>query len=106
MFNKSMDDIIKLFKEGYGLEQGNIAGYKSLSIRGDMMPYIPQNEYEKQQNLTLGVQNGYLSKESAADQNTTYSSPDEKQRLVNQDNYQSELEANNQRAQIVGNPTV
>lgn len=106
MFNKSMDDIIKLFKEGYGLEQGNIAGYKSLAIRGDMMPYIPQNEYEKQQNLTLGVQNGYLSKESASDQNTTYSSPDEKQRLVNQDNYQSELEANNQRTQLVGNPTV
>lgn len=106
MFNKSIDDIVKLFKEGYGLEQGNIAGYKSLQVRGDMMPYIPQNENEKQQNLALGVQNGYLSKESASDQNTAYSSPDEKQRLVTQDNYQSELEANNQRTQLVGNQTV
>lgn len=105
-FNKSLDNMFKLFQEGYGIEMGDITGYKSLQVRADMKPYIPQNENEKQQNLTLGVQNGYLSKESAADQNTEYSSPDENARLVKQDEYESELEAGNQRAQLVGDETV
>ena len=51
---------------------------------------------------TLGVQNGYLSKETAAEQNSSFSSPDEKARLVNQDEYNSQLEAISQRAALVG----
>lgn len=101
-FNKSIDDMIRIFKEGYGVEKANISGFKSLEVRGDMMPYIPQNENEKQQNLALGVQNGYLSKESASEQNTTYSSPSEMTRIKEQDSYDSELQANRERATLVG----
>ena len=67
-----------------------------------MSVYIPQNEYEKQQCITLGVQNGYLTKETAAEQNSSFSSPDEKARLVKQDEYNSQLEASSQRAALVG----
>ena len=94
--------MIRIFKEGYGVEMANISGFKSLEVRGDMMPYIPQNENEKQQNLALGVQNGYLSKESASEQNTSYSSPSEMTRIKDQDSYDSELQANRERATLVG----
>ena len=101
-YNKSIDNILSLFKEGYGIEQGDIIGYNKLQVRADMSVYIPQNEYEKQQCITLGVQNGYLSKETAAEQNSSFSSPDEKARLVKQDEYNSQLEASSQRATLVG----
>ncbi len=102
-FNKSIDDIFRIFKHALGIEKGNITGYDRSEIRADLSVYIPQNEYERQRCLEIGVRNGFLSHESAAEQNTEYGNPDEKRRLIAQDKYETEMETDRQRSQLVGN---
>ena len=99
--NKSIDDIVSLFKFGYGLELGQSAQFNKLNVRGDLTVFIPQNEYELTQILTLGVQNKFISIESAID-SCDRTSPDEVDRLTKQEKMLADMEANAARQQLVG----
>ncbi len=80
-YNVVVDKIVSLFKEGYSFEDDNSPStFKKLDVRGDIQIYIPQNDAEVSQNLSLGVGSGYISRETASEQ-SVYTTPDELFRL-------------------------
>lgn len=100
-YNKSIDDIVELFKEGYGMEQYKTTDYNRLDLRGDIMVYIHQNDSEVANNLVLGVQAGFTSKETASE-NSIYSAADEKSRLRKQ----KEQDMKDERDELVSSESV
>lgn len=83
-YNKSIDNIVSLFKEGYALEEGNsVSDFEKLDIRGDINIYVHQNDSEITNNLVMGVSAGFTSKQTAHE-NSIYSAADEAHRLEKQ----------------------
>lgn len=83
-YNKSIDKIVSLFKEGFAMEKGNsVSDFEQLDIRGDINIYIHQNDGETTNNLVMGVTSGFLSIETAQE-NNLYSAADESHRLKKQ----------------------
>lgn len=83
-YNRSLDKIISLFKEGYGLEEGNsVSDFEKLDLRGDITIYVHQNDSEVINNLVMGVTSGFTSIETAQE-HSIYSAEDEANRLEKQ----------------------
>lgn len=82
-YNKSIDKIVTLFKEGYAIQEGSASDFNTLDIRGDINIYIHQNDSEVTNNLVMGVTSGFTSIETAQE-NSMYSSADEMRRLQKQ----------------------
>ncbi|WP_163356485.1 phage portal protein [Dysgonomonas sp. 25] len=83
-YNKSIDNIISLFKEGYALEKDNsVSDFEKLDIRGDISIYVHQNDSEIINNLVMGVTSGFTSIETAQER-SIYSAEDEPNRLQKQ----------------------
>lgn len=102
-YNKSIDRIVELFKEGYGIDQEAPSDYTKLDIRGDIQIYIHQNDQETMSNLVLGVQAGFTSRETASE-TSPYSAADELSRLDKQKDQDLEYEMKSERAKLVGSP--
>lgn len=85
-------DMTKIFAFGYGMEIGKMTPMRNLEINSWIDPYIHQNIAELMTNLTMGVQNSFLSKETASAL-TPYGKNDEFFRLMKQAKSESELEA-------------
>jgi len=83
-YNRSIDTIISLFKEGYALEEGNsVSDFEKMDLRGDMTIYVHQNDNETINNLVMGVTSGFTSIETAQER-SIYSAEDEPNRLKKQ----------------------
>lgn len=82
-FDQAIDDMVKIFAHGYGMEIDRMTAFKNLPINSWIEPYVHQNVAELMNNLALGVQNGFVSKETASDW-TPYSKNDENYRLIKQ----------------------
>lgn len=80
-FDPALDKIVQLFKYGYGLELGKATAMQNLPIFSWIEPYIHSNTAELITNLAMGVQNGFISRETAARQ-STYDENDELARLI------------------------
>lgn len=97
-YNETVDGIVDLFKQGYGIEQKNITGYKNLKIRGDMNVYVPQNDTEVINNINQSLLNGSLSEETALQENPL-SAPDEMDRKRRE----KEEDIEDERKEIINN---
>ena len=75
--------MVAIFKEGYSKEVGHVSGFNSISVKGQITPYIHQNVAELMNILCQGVLAGTLSVESAAS-NVPYGEKDEFMRILNQ----------------------
>lgn len=82
-FDEVIDDIVAIFLYGAGIEKETRLSFVNLGMSHWCIPFIPINESELCQNLALGVQNGFLSKETASERNP-YSTATEKARLDNE----------------------
>lgn len=82
-YDAAIDSMTKIFKYVFGIKQGDPAGYQAMDIRGEIVPYIHQNEAELMENLMKGVAGGFLSIESASEQ-CPYGMNDEFERLLRQ----------------------
>lgn len=80
-FDGALDKIVRLFKYGYGMELGKTSVLANLNTFAWIEPYIHSNTAELISNLTMGVQNGFISKETAA-RHSTYDENDELARLI------------------------
>lgn len=80
-FDGALDKIVRLFKYGYALELGKSSAFENLNVFAWIEPYIHSNTAELISNLTMGVQNGFISKETAATK-STYDENDELARLI------------------------
>lgn len=97
MFNSSIDRMVELFKEGYGIELGEVSDFNALDIRGDIQIYIHQSDTELYNNMVLGINSGAISRETASEI-LPHSAADEKSRL----DRQKQQEREDEREDLIG----
>ena len=68
LLQDSIDRLGRLFKYGYSIEAGCLTQMAKLDILTWVIPYIPQNEQEKINNLVQEVGAGIKSKQTASEQ--------------------------------------
>ena len=77
-----LDDVVYMVKFGYGYEMNMQASMINLDINSWIEPYIPQNDSELMQNLAIGVQNEFLSHQTASERIPKYAKNDEIDRII------------------------
>lgn len=65
-FNQTVDDMLRIFKHGHGIERGNISDYEDLDVNASIKVYIHQNEAEFIEMLYKAVNAKFLSIETAS----------------------------------------
>lgn len=78
-----MDDMVNIFKFGYSTEIGKTAQYSAFDVRGEIIPYVHQNDAEIINNINASILAGSLSQLTASEKHP-YSASDEETRLKNQ----------------------
>nr|DAE11776.1 MAG TPA: portal protein [Myoviridae sp. ctXwe21] len=81
-YNHLIDDMVKIFTYGYGVETENLIDLQNLNVYAWIKPYIHLNESELVQNLAVAVQNGFLSRQTANEQIQMYSNPRDWDRII------------------------
>lgn len=90
-FQRPLNDMVDLFKEGFGREDGTLTQTTGLKTHSYIEPYIPQNDSELITNLATSVQNGFISVQTAAEKNP-YAVPQEMQRIKEEQRQQQETD--------------
>lgn len=90
-YNQFIDDVVDLFKYGYGIELGRTHEFTNLDVQGSIDVYIPQNDAEIIQNLNASVTSKTISRETGNELHP-YSASNEKDRMKKQD----EVDAKNE----------
>lgn len=93
-WNKFVDDAVSIFKEGYGVESAQIVKFKNLSVRGDIIPYVHQNDMEIINNINSSVTMGSLSTETASEIHP-YAKNDEFERIENEGDKEQSVQIQN-----------
>jgi len=83
-YNQFVDDMVAIFKYGYGIEVGRSAEFENLDVQGSIEIYVPQNDSEIIQNLNASVTSKTISRETGNELNP-YSASNEKDRMKRQD---------------------
>ena len=66
-FQAFIDDIIRIFKYGYGLESGMSSEFALFKVKGEIMPYIFMSETEEVANIVQLKGIGALSQKTASE---------------------------------------
>ena len=66
-FQPFLDDIVELFKYGYGIETGKSSDFNLLQIRAEIFPYVFMSETEVVSNIVQSVAINALSRQSASE---------------------------------------
>jgi len=72
--------MIEIFKWGYGIECGMQLAFKNTRIAYYIVPFLPVNDQEVTTNLSVAVQNGFCSKQTASEK-FYFSTPNEWERI-------------------------
>lgn len=80
-FDGAIDKMVEIFSFGYGVETGKQLKFKSTPIAHYIKPYVHLNETELTTNLSMQVQNGFLSKQTASEK-SVYATPQEWDRVL------------------------
>lgn len=100
-FDEALTKMISIFKWGYGIECEQRLAFMNTRIVAYITPYIPINDAEMIQNLSMAVQNGFLSKQTASEK-CYYATPNEWSRILQEkhDEKAQELLLEEQRLEI------
>ena len=66
-FQPFLDDVVELFKYGYGIESGKASSFSTLQIRAEIFPYVFMSETEVVSNIVQSVAINALSRRSASE---------------------------------------
>ena len=66
-FQPFLDDVVELFKYGYGIEVGKSSDFNLLQIRAEIFPYVFMSETEVVSNIVQSVAISALSRRSASE---------------------------------------
>lgn len=72
--------MIEIFKWGYGMESKNRLAFLNTRIAYYIVPFLPVNDQEVTTNLSVAVQNGFCSKQTASEK-FYFSTPNEWERI-------------------------
>jgi hypothetical protein len=100
-YDECLTKMIDIFKWGYGIECEQRLAFINTRIVAYIAPYIPINDAEMIQNLSMAVQNGFLSKQTASEK-CYYATPNEWNRILQEkhDEKAQELLLEEQRLEI------
>jgi hypothetical protein len=80
-YDECIKDVIEIFKWGYGVESEHRLAFMNTRITSYISPFIPINDAEVAQNLSVAVQNGFCSKQTASEK-FYHSTPNEWERIL------------------------
>lgn len=66
-FQPFLNDIVELFRYGYGIESGQISAFNTLQVKAEIYPYVFMSETEVVSNIVQSVSVGTLSRKSASE---------------------------------------
>ena len=66
-FQPFLNDVVELFKYGYGIESGRASDYNTLKIKAEIFPYVFMSETEVVANIVQSVAINALSRRSASE---------------------------------------
>lgn len=66
-WNAAIDKMVSIFKFGFGIETKKSAQYNNLPVRGEIIPYVHQNDQEIIANLNQSKTMGTLSTETTSE---------------------------------------
>lgn len=66
-FQPFLNDVVELFKYGYGIESGRPSDYSTLKIKTEIFPYVFMSETEVVSNIVQSVAINALSRRSASE---------------------------------------
>lgn len=79
-YDAFIKQMIEIFKWGYGMESENQLRFKNTRIAYYIVPFLPVNDAEVTTNLSVAVQNGFCSKQTASEK-FYFSTPNEWERI-------------------------
>lgn len=79
-YDEFVRKMIEIFKWGYGVESGHQLAFKNTRIAYYIVPFLPVNDQEVTTNLSVAVQNGFCSKQTASEK-FYFSTPNEWERI-------------------------
>jgi len=68
-WNMFVDDLVGIFKWGYGMEASRTAEFEALDVRGQIEPYVHQNVTELINQINTSIVAGSLSGQTARERN-------------------------------------
>lgn len=77
-----LNQMVKIFAYGYGLEMENTLDFTSLPLRFWIKPYVHVNESAIMNDLAMGVNSGFVSKQTASERAPEYTSVGEWERIL------------------------
>lgn len=77
-----LNQMVRIFSFGYGLETRSTLDFDSLPLRYWIKPYVHVNESAVMNDLAVGVNAGFLSKRTASERTPEYSSVGEWERIM------------------------
>lgn len=80
-----LEEVMYFVKWAYGYEKDIQATLLNLPVNAWIEPYIHQNDSELMTNLQMGVQNSFISRQTASERASKYSRNDEFQRIMDED---------------------
>lgn len=66
-FQPFLNDVVELFKYGYGIESGKSSDFNTLQIKAEIFPYVFMSETEVVSNIVQSVAINALSRKSASE---------------------------------------
>lgn len=88
-----LDQLVRIVQFAYGFQENCQASLMNLKINAWIEPYIHQNDTELMQNLSVGVQNQFVSKKTASERAVKYTRNDEAQRVLDEYVERKEIDA-------------
>lgn len=83
-YQKSLSDLVELFKFGYGLEKQRTLDFANIPLKWWLKPYVHVNWSTTVTDLVQSVQAGILSKETASERLSEYATPKEYARILDE----------------------
>lgn len=81
-YQNFLNELVEIFSFGYGVEVEKSVDFKNLPIKWWIKPYIHLNESAIVTDLATAVQNGFVSKETASERISFYSTAGEWDRIM------------------------
>ena len=88
-----LNKLVYMVKYAYGYQINRQASLMALKINAWIEPYIHQNDTELMTNLTTGVQNSFISHQTASERASKYTRNDEIDRIMREDMQKRKLDA-------------
>ena len=105
-FQPFLNDLVKLFSYGYGLESESTIDFANLPMKWWIKPYVHVSGSAMVQDLATAVQNGFISRQTATEKISMYSTVSEWDRIMKEQNEKrkTEMELEKEKLSVESTP--